>query len=541
MKFVNKRAAAWWGLREMLETLPIGLPPDDLLTGDLTAPKWTEKSGGRIQVESKKEIKKRIGRSTDDGDAVVMVMFEKRSGDKVKGEAAAYAMVPLIYRAVKLRSDSIASVPVNVYRGDEPITWPFEAHFKKLIWKTEAALLLAGAGYWFKAKNRVTIKDIDWLNPYSVTVDYDGEFRFTQSTGLGMNGPYGLDKIVYFREWDPSQDTHPGIAATHVALGDSQLLNYVTRFAFHFFDGGAMPVTVLGMENVDDDERKRVEGTFKRLMGGIRNAWKVLGVRADSLEIKPLTPELDTLAIPELYKQAKENVGAAFGIPLSMLEEPSANRATADTHRLSFWGDTVRPRGEDLAYEINRQLLEDMGLELRFEFDTMDVFQEDEEQRSSSLLNLVNARIPADVAVEVLGFDLTEDQLARIAEAQEARDVQREQIITNTQAQPPEKPEGDPEEEDVNPKSIKADLRRWRKNAITRLKDGRNPARLFDSAIIPDIYKKRIYTLLQSAKGLGEIHNIFDIFLDVTDLQSMNEAELADAIISTLGEFESEA
>jgi hypothetical protein len=33
-------------------------------------------SGGKIQVESKDDIKKRIGRSTDDGDAVVMAFFE---------------------------------------------------------------------------------------------------------------------------------------------------------------------------------------------------------------------------------------------------------------------------------------------------------------------------------------------------------------------------------------------------------------------------------------------------------------------------------
>lgn len=74
--FTNKRSAAWWNMREILQTEPIALPPDDLLTGDLTAPKWRVMSGGKIQVESKDDIKKRIGRSTDDGDAVVMAFHE---------------------------------------------------------------------------------------------------------------------------------------------------------------------------------------------------------------------------------------------------------------------------------------------------------------------------------------------------------------------------------------------------------------------------------------------------------------------------------
>lgn len=75
-KFANVRAAAWWNLRELLETEEVALPPDDLLTGDLTAPKWRVMSGGRIVVESKEDIAKRLGRSTDDGDAVVEAYWD---------------------------------------------------------------------------------------------------------------------------------------------------------------------------------------------------------------------------------------------------------------------------------------------------------------------------------------------------------------------------------------------------------------------------------------------------------------------------------
>jgi hypothetical protein len=72
--FLNCRSAAWWYMREVLDPTsgcPVALPPDDMLTGDLTAPKWRVTSGGRIQVESKDEIRKRLGRSTDHGDAVI--------------------------------------------------------------------------------------------------------------------------------------------------------------------------------------------------------------------------------------------------------------------------------------------------------------------------------------------------------------------------------------------------------------------------------------------------------------------------------------
>jgi hypothetical protein len=77
--FINVRAAAWYNLREQLDPAfgpTICLPDNDMLLGDLTAPKSGEvMSGGRIKVESKDDIKKRLGRSTDYGDAVVQAFW----------------------------------------------------------------------------------------------------------------------------------------------------------------------------------------------------------------------------------------------------------------------------------------------------------------------------------------------------------------------------------------------------------------------------------------------------------------------------------
>jgi hypothetical protein len=74
--FYNVRASAWWGFREALDPSqqggsPIALPPDQELLADLTAPTY-DTTSGRIKVERKEDIKKRLGRSPDKGDAVVM-------------------------------------------------------------------------------------------------------------------------------------------------------------------------------------------------------------------------------------------------------------------------------------------------------------------------------------------------------------------------------------------------------------------------------------------------------------------------------------
>jgi hypothetical protein len=78
-RFADCRSAAWWMMRELLDPAngeEVALPPDDLLTGDLTAPRYREQSGGRLRVEAKDEIAKRIGRSTDTADAVIQSFWD---------------------------------------------------------------------------------------------------------------------------------------------------------------------------------------------------------------------------------------------------------------------------------------------------------------------------------------------------------------------------------------------------------------------------------------------------------------------------------
>lgn len=80
--FYNKRAEVWWRFREALDPAshamgsPIALPDDPRLIADLTSPTWQLKRGVQIQIESKDEIRSRLGRSPDRGDAVVMAWSE---------------------------------------------------------------------------------------------------------------------------------------------------------------------------------------------------------------------------------------------------------------------------------------------------------------------------------------------------------------------------------------------------------------------------------------------------------------------------------
>lgn len=80
LKFTRVRSAAWWKLRDALDPAKsptIALPPIDKLEADLATPTWEHVLNGQIQVESKDDIRKRLGASTDYADAAIMAWFAR--------------------------------------------------------------------------------------------------------------------------------------------------------------------------------------------------------------------------------------------------------------------------------------------------------------------------------------------------------------------------------------------------------------------------------------------------------------------------------
>ncbi len=78
--FANLRAQLWWSLRERLDpALPadeaLCLPPSRELLADLCSPKWKMTARG-ILIESKDEVRKRLGRSPDAGDSLVYALAD---------------------------------------------------------------------------------------------------------------------------------------------------------------------------------------------------------------------------------------------------------------------------------------------------------------------------------------------------------------------------------------------------------------------------------------------------------------------------------
>ena len=76
-KYKNRRAEMWDALREWLESdLATQIPDMDLLQADLTSVSYKYTSTTQLQLEPKSDIKKRIGKSPDVGDALALTFAE---------------------------------------------------------------------------------------------------------------------------------------------------------------------------------------------------------------------------------------------------------------------------------------------------------------------------------------------------------------------------------------------------------------------------------------------------------------------------------
>lgn len=82
-RYFNKRCEMWGEMAEWIEDdIPPSIPDDDQLHADLTAVSGDRySSNGQLKLQSKEDIKKELGRSPDDGDALALTFAEPVAAD----------------------------------------------------------------------------------------------------------------------------------------------------------------------------------------------------------------------------------------------------------------------------------------------------------------------------------------------------------------------------------------------------------------------------------------------------------------------------
>jgi hypothetical protein len=81
-RYADRRSELWWTMRDWIrDEAALADAPSrarEMLRGDLAAPAYTQLSDGRLKLEAKAEMKRRLGRSPDDGDALALALAHRK-------------------------------------------------------------------------------------------------------------------------------------------------------------------------------------------------------------------------------------------------------------------------------------------------------------------------------------------------------------------------------------------------------------------------------------------------------------------------------
>jgi hypothetical protein len=379
--------------------------------------------------------------------------------------------VPWLFRSVDLIAQSIHDYPFDIVNDtgevvDSSTDWQDKLDFTQnifdLLYKVSASLTLRGKSYVYPARNRIVIKELRYWVADTVTpiISEDkGLERFERRVGANKveyvvteQEPYPL---LYFWLNDPDVEIGEPLAyPAQAAINAAGVLFSLDKFFGEHADRGlikAYIAAVKGIPPVGSPEGKaakdRLEDDLTRTLTGSKNTGRIKVINADTVELVSVGDGLKELENVTLTKEKREDISTAIGVPGTMLWSSEASGlggggvTKEDTYR--FYKQTICPNFNFIASILNQQLFKPLGYRIVGNPETLDVFQEDEAQRSAALESITSA-LNTDLTIakftmDLLGYDLSDDQekeLDALISAKEDRAAQMSELAKQAANKP---------------------------------------------------------------------------------------------------------
>jgi HK97 family phage portal protein len=468
-------------------------------------------------------------------------------------DAALKRLVPDVAKAVDMTAAAISGLPFDILNEKDDIidsstNWQNKAGGMPNPQKTlylVASSLCGGSAYLLPTRTPRLIFSLQYCAPGSIQpfIDSNGLQWFQRNTQQGKSETVYPNKMIYF--WLPDSDVEIGPALNHPLQNcrlDAQTVYALKETIRKFGERNFAPLTLLGVKgNIAPAEREKTENFFDRLLRfGFREKAKV--VNTDALSIEQLSAGMEELkqSYLELRMDAKESIADAFGIPPAMFMADKAYASEMDVlTRQWYKASRFVILYQTIEETFSEQLFKQYKLKMRFNLDSLDVFQEDESSRAASLGSFVSAvdtsPETAKLGMSILGYDLDKDQEAALDELIRVKEEAREKMAEQTNKpptdgdaptspftddNPPEdKPEeeDEPKEENPAPKSVTLsadeikDLALWYDRAKQWNAKGKSPAVDWENKHLPETIAAPIRLRLAEAKSEADISAAFYI------------------------------
>lgn len=452
-----------------------------------------------------------------------------------------FRAVPFLYRGVDLAAGALASLPFVIYRGkdeyDKSEDYANKVGFLpnpyELFWLLEACLMLEPTAYLFSDNVGSIRKRLRYILPNGVTPVFNnpvqdakrtvGELLYFERMVAGEKRRFEPGKdIVYFWRPDPyaEQGTPGNSSPGKAALLAAGVLANVDEFVAQYFANSAIKATVLGVAgSTSKDARNELEDWWNTFLRGIKNIGRAKVINSDAVTATPIGDGIEGLQDNNLTDAKRQDIAAALGIPYTMLFSGSATGiggggvSEEDTRR--FYENRVVPDARFIESVLNKQVFEPLGLRFAFEEQSIDVFQEDEEQRAQSVSFFIDFLIKCPTlnlfleTCKTYGYELSKEMETaakeyydqKAADAERVRELVEQRPTTGTR----------PSNEGVNDEDeAREELRKWQTKALKRLKDGRGAAVPFESDVLDPALMGAIAEGLEGCETPEQVKAVFD-------------------------------
>jgi hypothetical protein len=348
------------------------------------------------------------------------------SGQPEMKNAELYSSVAAVYRVANMSADAVSHLPFVILNqsGDEvdsSADWQNVVGFmdnpRELLRLWRLSLFFTNTAYGFMEGNRVE-RNLRYLRPDTMEpvidedlglVAFKRKLKSTTKRYEIYENP--LDNKIFWMFWrDHTTEIEASKNTEFKALMNAAgVIYYSDEHIKNFYARGGIKPALLKVNGVPTrEDRDKIEKWWDRVMRGIT---KFLGnvIVADTMEVETIGEGVDNLKDNELYKNKIEDVALAAGIPLSLLLANSANYATAQVEKSTWFEYSVVPKAEMMADAMNELLFEPMGYQIDFKPEITNIGTQEEQERAGAFAAYVASNVKPSVAAQMLGMEVPSD------------------------------------------------------------------------------------------------------------------------------------
>jgi HK97 family phage portal protein len=431
---------------------------------------------------------------------------------------AAYQQVPFMRLALTRVAQGVSGIPFALHKDGERIATeqdyksmelPFSVNMRAFVNELAGDLQLYGRAHFIQQQNRVGMQRVERLGGAYITY-YTSSSEYVTRIDYRRGGYlYSADAWQTLDEggmpyiWLPNRqyDNLPGDPPALTAIKAAGMLDQMVEYGKYFFEHGGAGPTLIQVEDFDmlaTAEQERVRSWFERFTQGVKNAFRPLVLR-NGVQVHQMGSSVKDIEMPDLSREKREEILAAFGIPASLGLSNAANYSTALVDKLNFYEYTLMPLWNLIGEGLNERFFGLYGYEIRMEPHRLDVFQQNELSRSSFYLPYLDRGVigvnevrsylsmpPRDEITDDYFLSSPGDDLPATAGSVT---IEKDKGVSNESSDMPE-PETEGDESDREVKGMESpaydDLAKWERMALKRFKEGSPEKALgFESDVIP--------------------------------------------------------